>query len=647
MKAWGKMGFERKRVFVSGGAGAVGTVLVERLTALGADLYVGDLKSRPRELPHGVIYRQGDLNGITARELGDFAPQVFFHLAATSECATGGSAWAEHTQHSVQLSHHLMTLLQDVDSLERVVYASSYQVYDPSLYQSPAAPRAAHPLRETDPVRPESLYGAARLLHEVELRAIGASERSRFTSASARVFRIYGRNSQDLISLWVRSLLRGETIEVRGSESQFDFIFADDVAEGLLRLASADATGAYNLGSGRARRVAELVQILRGHFPDMVVRADADDLPFEGSAAEMSHFVAGTGWAPATTLEQGVALVVEHERARSTERRGTAPHAAGGVLVCSASRKIPLLREVQRAMAHVGSTGVLHSADADGRALAQHFSGGFWQMPPISSLSVDAVVEYCARHEVGLIVPTRDGELPFFARHRQMLLEKHILALVPGPEAVQVCLDKLRFYVDLTACGYPVIPTFDNLDALDAERVVVKEREGAGARTIGLGLTRAEAEAHGRRLNSPIFQPFVEGVEYSVDVYTTQRGGVHGAVARRRELVVNGESQVTTTERSPILEALVSRIATGLKLLGPSVFQVIVDRAGTAHIIECNTRFGGASVLGVAAGLDVFVWALMEAQGGDLADLPFRRSRGELRLVRAPQDRIDAVTGRA
>ena len=639
--------FEQKRVLVSGGAGVIGSALVALLAAQGAEVYVGDLKPRPVGLPRGVTYRQGDLNEITKAELDGFAPEIFFHLAATFERSTESyDFWGENKRHNVQLSNHLMTLLKDSPSLRRVVFASSYLIYDPALYSYPSAPDSVRPLRETDPVRPRNICGAAKFLHEMELRFLGdfQGDRTRFTTASARIFRVYGRNSRDVISRWIRSLLQGQPIELYRPEGLFDFIFADDVAEGLLRLAGTGATGVYNLGSGRARRVAELVDVLRVHFPEMQVRIGTTEIPFEASAAEMSHFIAATGWAPPTTLEEGVARLVEHERTRfASERLQPAQHAAAGVLVSSASRKIPLLREVKRALAYLGSDGTLHSGDADGRALALYFSDCFWHMPQLASLSVERLIDYCTSNQLGLIVPTRDGELPFFAEHRRALLERHILALVPDPEAVQICLDKLRFYRELAARGYAVIPTFDRLDELDAERVVVKEREGAGARTIGLGLTRAQAEAHGQRLRSPIFQPFIEGVEYSVDVYTTQQGVVHGAVARRRELVVNGESQVTTTERSPLLESLTSRIATEFRLYGPSVFQLIIDASGAAHIIECNTRFGGASALGVAAGLDVFVWALVEAQGGDLTDLPFRRSLAELTLVRAPQDRIDVA----
>jgi carbamoyl-phosphate synthase large subunit len=57
-------------------------------------------------------------------------------------------------------------------------------------------------------------------------------------------------------------------------------------------------------------------------------------------------------------------------------------------------------------------------------------------------------------------------------------------------------------------------------------------------------------------------------------------------------------------------------------------------------VVECNPRFGGASTLGLAAGLQTFVWAYLEAQGEPLTSRPFHRLAGERRQVRFAADRI-------
>jgi len=115
---------------------------------------------------------------------------------------------------------------------------------------------------------------------------------------------------------------------------------------------------------------------------------------------------------------------------------------------------------------------------------------------------------------------------------------------------------------------------------------------------------------------------------------------VRGVVARRREVVRGGESQVTATVRDPELEERCARLATLLELRGHAVFQVLVDAAGSHHVIECNPRFGGASTLALAAGLETFAWAWLEAAGEPLDSRPFRRREGERRQVRYAADVI-------
>ena len=113
-----------KRVFVSGGNGVIGKALIELLHKNGAILFVGDLKPRPLHWPPEIKYRQGDLNYITKQELENFAPEYFFHLAATFERSVETyDFWYENHAHNIQLGAHLMTLFKDSPTLKKLSIA--------------------------------------------------------------------------------------------------------------------------------------------------------------------------------------------------------------------------------------------------------------------------------------------------------------------------------------------------------------------------------------------------------------------------------------------------------------------------------------------------------------------------------------------
>jgi carbamoyl-phosphate synthase large subunit len=75
-------------------------------------------------------------------------------------------------------------------------------------------------------------------------------------------------------------------------------------------------------------------------------------------------------------------------------------------------------------------------------------------------------------------------------------------------------------------------------------------------------------------------------------------------------------------------------------LTGHALFQLIEDEEGSLNILECNCRFGGASSLSVAAGLDSFYWFFRECLGDDLSGVPYLPSPDGWRQIRYAEDKI-------
>jgi len=300
-----------KRVFVSGGAGVIGSSLISYLLKEKMEIFVGDLKPCPKEWEGKVKYRQGDLNTISLQELNDFQPDLFFHLAATFERSTETAPFFEENfHHNILLSHHLLTCLKQVKSMKRIVFASSYLIYDPKLYLSQNFTETTTSLSETSEINPRNICGAAKLFFEAELKFMHAFENISYVSA--RIFRVYGKNSKDIISRWIRSSLKNEELTVYRPEGKFDYIFADDVAVGLIHLGNSDYTGLINLGTGRARSVEDVLNILKKSFPDLKIKFELSEIPFEASLANMDKFRRVTRFTPPTTLEEGIKNLINH-----------------------------------------------------------------------------------------------------------------------------------------------------------------------------------------------------------------------------------------------------------------------------------------------------------------------------------------------
>ncbi|EKN67674.1 ATP-grasp domain-containing protein [Schinkia azotoformans] len=310
------------------------------------------------------------------------------------------------------------------------------------------------------------------------------------------------------------------------------------------------------------------------------------------------------------------------------------------VLVTSISRKIPLINEVQKAGNKLGINSLIYGADSNSEAIGKFFVDNFWHMPLLNELKIEDLITYCKSNDIKAIIPTRDGELVFFSKYRELLRENNINAMISDETTIKNCLDKLAYFSIAKEMGYPVINTYVDIEDLTCDSFVVKERYGAGAKKIGINLTKQEAIRHAKYLKKPIFQPFIKGQEYSVDIFIDMVGKIKGSVVRKRDLVLNGESQITTTINFTRLEILCEQFASELKFYGHIIMQVIVDLEGNIHFIECNPRFGGASTLSIAVGLDSFYWFLLEVRGFNLDDISFERSKSEKRLIRYPKDWI-------
>lgn len=315
------MQWRNKRVIVTGGAGVIGNELVERLAGMGANVGCFDIVPRPQRLLPEVEYYQRDLSELDSSEFTAFNPEVMFHLAATFErTAESPEFWEGSFKNNVFLSHQVIDAAKSCRHLERFIFASSYLVYSPNLYLFPLPQSNPIKLKEDSLINPRNLCGAAKYYSEKELEYLSNFPEHDFTPILARIFRVYGCGSRDVISRWVRAALSGQDIKVYNKQNRFDFIFAKDVAEGLLRFAqSPDAGGPVNLGSGVTWSIQDILNLLIECVPMAQLRIQDLDIrePLEASCADLARLKLLTGWVPSTDLEKGVKLVMEFEKNRA------------------------------------------------------------------------------------------------------------------------------------------------------------------------------------------------------------------------------------------------------------------------------------------------------------------------------------------
>jgi carbamoyl-phosphate synthase large subunit len=258
------------------------------------------------------------------------------------------------------------------------------------------------------------------------------------------------------------------------------------------------------------------------------------------------------------------------------------------------------------------------AADPNPLAPAQYAAHHRYEVPRIDDPSyVPALQRLCDRHGVGAVVPLTDLDLEVLAQARADGL---LPAFVPDPEIARATYDKYEAHLLLERLGLPSPPTVLPGGAIESFPVMVKPRQGSGARSIHRADDRAAAEFFVDYVREPtMIQRFMDGPELSIDTLSDLDARCLNAIPRTMIESRGGESIKGTVIADDELVALGARVAEALGVRGPSTIQVFRDRDIGLGITDVNTRFGGAFPAPMYAAL----------RGCTYPELIVRMARGE------------------
>jgi carbamoyl-phosphate synthase large subunit len=233
------------------------------------------------------------------------------------------------------------------------------------------------------------------------------------------------------------------------------------------------------------------------------------------------------------------------------------------------------------------------AADPNPLAPAQYAAHVRRSVPRIDSPEyVPALAELCSEYGVGAVVPLTDLDIEVLAVARAGGL---LPALVPDPEIARATYDKYEAHVLLSRLGLPSPPTVLPGSEVDRYPVMVKPRQGSGARSIHRADDAAAAEFFVRYVDEPtMVQRWMDGPEFSIDCLSDLQGRCLNAIPRTMIESRGGESIKGTVIDDPELVELGRRVVESLGVRGPCTVQVFRDREIGLGITDVNTRFGGA-----------------------------------------------------
>jgi carbamoyl-phosphate synthase large subunit len=233
------------------------------------------------------------------------------------------------------------------------------------------------------------------------------------------------------------------------------------------------------------------------------------------------------------------------------------------------------------------------AADPNPLAPAQYAAHVRRAVPRIDSPEyVPALQSLCAEHGVGAVVPLTDLDIEVLAGARAADL---LPALVPDPEIARATYDKYAAHLLLSRLGLPSPPTVLPGEAVEHFPVMVKPRQGSGARSIHRADDASAAEFFIRYVDEPtMVQRWMDGPEFSIDCLSDLDGRCLNAIPRTMIESRGGESIKGTVIDDAELIELGRSVVEALRVRGPCTVQAFRDREIGLGITDVNTRFGGA-----------------------------------------------------
>jgi UDP-glucose 4-epimerase len=292
------------KVLVTGATGFIGAHLCRRLQAIGME--VSAISRTPRSSDTSDLqWWQGDLSDITTvrGQLHAIKPEIIFHLASHVAGARGLELVLPTFHSNLISTVNLLTAATEIGCRRMIIVGS---------LEEPAPGDA-----ETIPCSP---YAAAKWASSTYARMFYALYQT--PVVIARLFMVYGPDQPDrhkLIPYAIDMLLRGQAPRLSSGQRLIDWIYIDDVVDGLLAAALAPNVEGQtvDLGSGALIPIHEVVRqlvTLVGARVAPVFGALPDRMMEQVRAADTTAAYAVLGWRPSTPLEQGLRKTVEWYR---------------------------------------------------------------------------------------------------------------------------------------------------------------------------------------------------------------------------------------------------------------------------------------------------------------------------------------------
>ncbi|MCR4923376.1 MAG: ATP-grasp domain-containing protein [Lachnospiraceae bacterium] len=278
------------------------------------------------------------------------------------------------------------------------------------------------------------------------------------------------------------------------------------------------------------------------------------------------------------------------------------------ILILSVGRRVELVNCFKAARDRLKIDGMIVAGDASELAPALYFADKKVIFPRIDSGKyIEAVIETCLENEIDLIVPTIDTELIILAENKREIEERtRARLLVSELPVINICRNKINTQRFMEDKGFKV-PHLYSMEEIENNKesypLFIKPVDGSSSIDTYKVDKREDLKAVLNMVKEPMIQDYMEGEEYTIDVFLDFDSRLITAVARLRLATRSGEIAKGKIVKDEEILSDVKRLMETLKPIGHITVQCRKTKRGVEYI-EINPRFGGGAPMSIEAGAD-------------------------------------------
>lgn len=274
------------------------------------------------------------------------------------------------------------------------------------------------------------------------------------------------------------------------------------------------------------------------------------------------------------------------------------------ILFTGVGRRIELLQAFRNAALVLNKELKIYGADMAGTAPALAYCDYVRRVVAMKDPGyIQNLLNICAADNINLLIPTIDTDLLVLSENKERFEEIGTRVMISAPEMIRICRDKnniSKFFVD---CGlHAPLPVNDWREYTAGFPAFIKPKDGSSSINAFRVDYGEELEVYAGQIEDYIVQPFVNGHEYTIDIFCDWNGNPISIVPRERLQVRAGEVLKTQIYMGLVMIQEMKTLCKAFKPCGPMTVQLIRDDKGIDWYIEINPRFGGGAPLSMKAG---------------------------------------------